>query len=130
MSKTCCEYDNKPIKHRNEQRYNKYNNKETTNVCEFAGMISHHIPYCWTCTDHQNRNLHKKHQKNLQNHNISLNHIQDIYQSKLNHQKSRNHTRNICHNKTRYKTNSSKQVSNHIYNKFSLSSEGSKLLNI
>ena len=29
-------YDNKPIKHRNEQRYNKYNNKETANVCEFC----------------------------------------------------------------------------------------------
>ena len=53
-------YGNKPIKHRNEQRYNKYNNKETANVCEFAGMTSHHIPYCLTCTDYQNRNLHKK----------------------------------------------------------------------
>ena len=53
-------YDNKPIKHKNEQRYNKYNNKETANVCEFAGMTSHHIPHCLTCIDHQNRNFHKK----------------------------------------------------------------------
>ena len=52
-------YDNKPLKHRNEQRYNKYNNKETANVCEFAGRTSHHIPHCLTCTDHQNRNLKK-----------------------------------------------------------------------
>ena len=51
---------NKPIKSRNEQRYNKYNNKESTNVCEFAGMTSHYIPFCWTCTDQQNRDPHSK----------------------------------------------------------------------
>ena len=26
-------YDNKPIKYKNVHRYNKYNNKETANVC-------------------------------------------------------------------------------------------------
>ena len=52
-------YDNKPLKHRNEQRYNKYNNKETANVCEFAGMTSHHTPYCLKCKDYQNRKLKK-----------------------------------------------------------------------
>ena len=79
-----------------EQKANeaRNNNKATANVCEFAVMTSHHIPYCWTCTDHQNRNLHKQNQKNIQNHNISLNHIQDLYQSKLNHQK-KNQMRNI-----------------------------------
>ena len=110
-------YDNKPLKHRNEQRYNKYNNKETANVCEFAGMTSHHIPYCSECTDHQNRNFHKSHKQNTQNHNISLNHIQELYQSKINHQK-KNQMRNNYHNKTRYKKNSTKLVSNQIYNKF------------
>ena len=95
----------------------KHNNKETENVCEFAGMTSHHIPYCLTCIDHQNRNLHKQNQKNIQNHNTSLNHIQDLYQSKLNHQK-KNQMRNICHNKTRHKKNSTNLVPNQIYNKF------------
>ena len=56
-------YDNKSIKHRNEQKCNKYNNKETANICEFTGMTSHHIPYCLTCTYHQNRNFHKQNQK-------------------------------------------------------------------
>ena len=48
-------YDNKPIKSKNEQRYSKYNNKETANVCEFAGMASHHFPHCWTCSNQQTK---------------------------------------------------------------------------
>ena len=37
-------YDNKPIKHKNEQRYNRLNNKESANICEFAGMANHSNP--------------------------------------------------------------------------------------
>ena len=54
-------YDNKPFKSQNEQRYYKYNNKETANACEFAGMTSHHIPYCWTCSDQVTSDQNFKH---------------------------------------------------------------------
>ena len=43
--------------------------------------------------------------------------IQDLYQSKLNHQK-KNQMRNICHNRTRHKKNFTNLVQNQIYNKF------------
>ena len=42
-------YDNNPIKHKNKNKYNKLNNKESANLCEFAGMTSHCVPQCWTC---------------------------------------------------------------------------------
>ena len=102
-------YDNKPIKHKNEQKYNKYNNKETANVYQFAGMTSHHLPYCWTRTDQQNKGPHPKHQKNLQNHNINLNHIEALYHSILNRKKFRNHIRDLWENKTKYKVHSTKK---------------------
>ena len=38
-----------PIRHKNENRHSTLNNKESANLCEFAGMASHYIPQCWTC---------------------------------------------------------------------------------
>ena len=81
-------------------------------------MTSHYIPYCWTCTDQQNKGPHPKHRKDLQRHNISLNRIQALYHSKLNHKKSRNHIRVLCENRTKHKACSTKKISKHIYNKF------------
>ena len=43
-------YDNKPIKHKNEQRYKRLNNKESANIWEFAGMTNYYDPPCWTCS--------------------------------------------------------------------------------
>ena len=44
-------YDNRPIKHKNDNRYNKLNNRESANLCEFAGMASHYNTNYWTCAD-------------------------------------------------------------------------------
>ena len=111
-------YDNKPFKSKNEQRYNKYNNKETANVCEFAGMASHHFPHCWTCSNQQTKDQKSRHHEYQPNHNISLNNIQDIYLSRLNQQKSRQHIRENCQYKKNHIGDSTNKFSSQLYNKF------------
>ena len=60
-------YDNKPIKHKNDNRYNKLNNRESANLCEFAGMASHYKTNYWTCTgiSHSHQRKPRSHVKNL-----------------------------------------------------------------
>ena len=63
-------YDNKPIKNKNENRYNKLNNRESSNLCEFAWMTSHYNPKCWTCAS-----ISRSHQRKPKSHvqNVCVN---------------------------------------------------------
>ena len=60
-------YDNKPIKHKNEVRYNKFKNKENENLRECAGMTCHYIPECWTCPNKSHCRPRSQMRNNLQN---------------------------------------------------------------
>ena len=60
-------YDNKSIKHKNDNRYNKLNNRESANLCEFAGMASHYNTNYWTCagTSHSHKRKPRSYVKNF-----------------------------------------------------------------
>ena len=106
-------YDNKPLKHNNEQRYSKLINRESANVCEFAGMTNSYDPPSWTYSGFS-AHVYNPNKRNNQIHTIQgINSIQTTHSPKICYGKHRKYKRDTNTHKIKSKPYSPKRNMKH-----------------